>query len=153
MRVICCLFAALLVLGGCAETKPSPTVVDLSISAALNINPNAQGRASPVVLRVYHLASPNAFEEADFFQLFEQDAAILGADMIGREEIIVTPGAAQKISQEVGPTVRYLGVVAAYRETETSVWRAMGDIVPEEINSYNVQIDALAVSVSKAEED
>lgn len=153
MRVIYCLFAAVLVLGGCAESKPSPTVIDLSISAALDINPNAQGRASPVVLRVYHLASPNAFEEADFFQLFEQDAAILGPDMIAREEIIVTPGASQKLSQEVRPEVRYMGVVAAYRETETSVWRAMGEIVPEEINSYNVQIDALAVSVSKSDED
>ncbi|WP_282609174.1 type VI secretion system lipoprotein TssJ [Pelagibius sp. Alg239-R121] len=153
MRLIYCLFAALLVLGGCAEKKPSPTVIDLSISAALNINPNAQGRASPVVLRVYHLTSPNAFEEADFFQLFEQDAAILGQDMIGREEIIVTPGAAQKVSQEVGPEVRYLGVIAAYRETETSVWRAMGDVVPEEINGYAVQIDALAVSLAKSEDD
>ncbi len=153
MRLIYCLFAAVLVLGGCADSKPSPTVIDLSISAALDINPNAQGRASPVVLRVYHLASPNAFEEADFFQLFEQDAAILGPDMIAREEIIVTPGASQKTSQEVRPEVRYLGVIVAYRETETSVWRAQGDVVPEEINSYNVQIDALAVSVSKSEED
>ncbi len=153
MRLIYCLFAVLVVLSGCAEKKPSPTVVDVSISAALNINPNSQGRASPVVLRVYHLASPNAFEEADFFQLFEQDAAILGPDMIGREEIIVTPGAAQKLSQEVSPDVRHVGVIVAYRETETSVWRALGDVVPEKVNSYAVQIDALAVALSKTEED
>ncbi len=153
MRLFYCLVAVLLVLGGCAEKKPSPTVVDLSIAAALNINPNAQGRASPVVLRVYHLASPNAFEEADFFQLFEQDAAILGPDMIAREEIIITPGAAQKLSQEVTPDVRHVGVIVAYRETETSVWRAIGDVLPEKINSYAVQIDALAVALSKTAEE
>ncbi len=153
MRLICCFFAALLLLGGCADKKPSPTVIDLAISAGLDINPNAQGRASPVVLRVYHLASPNAFEEADFFQLFEQDAAILGQDMIGREEIIVTPGAAQTVSQEVAPEVRHLGVIAAYRETETSVWRASAVVTPEEINSYAVQINALAVAIAKTEED
>lgn len=153
MRLIYCFVAALLVLSGCADKKPSPTLIDLAISAALDINPNAQGRASPVVLRLYHLASPNAFEEADFFQLFEQDAAILGEDMVGREEIIVTPGAVQQLSQEVGPEVRYLGVIAAYRETETSVWRATADIAPAEVNAYALQIDALAVTVSKSEED
>lgn len=153
MRVICCLFAALLVLGGCAPSQPAPTVIDLKVSAALDINPNAQGRASPVVLRVYQLASPNAFEEADFFQIFEQDSAILGQDMLGREEIIVTPGAVQNLSQEAAPAARYLGVIVAYRETESSVWRAIGDITPEEINSYSVEINALTVSVKKTEED
>jgi len=153
VRLICCLFAAVLVLGGCAEKKPSPTVISLAVSAALDINPNAQGRASPVVLRIYQLASPAAFAEADFFQLFEQDAAILGKDMIARDEIIVTPGAAQKLSFEAAPDVRHVGVVAAYRETETSVWRATADIVPEKINSYAVQINALAVSLTKVEEE
>ena len=53
---------------------PEPTRVVLEFEAAGDINPNSEGRASPVVLRIYRLESYSVFEDADFFSLYEKDS-------------------------------------------------------------------------------
>ena len=52
---------------GCGGGPPPPGSVDLTVTAAPDINPDTAGRSSPVVLRVFHLADPTSFLAADFF--------------------------------------------------------------------------------------
>jgi type VI secretion system FHA domain protein len=53
-------------LGGCGmfgtEPEPEPTVVHLTIVASDDVNPDPQGRASPLVVEIYRLTSTGAFE-------------------------------------------------------------------------------------------
>src|SRR3954470_6117205 len=70
-----------------APAPPPPGVVELTVTAAEDLNPDASGRASPAVLRVYQLADAAKFQAADYFQLADNDAAILGADSIARVEL------------------------------------------------------------------
>src|SRR5271170_1161685 len=49
------------------STPPAgSTPVELTVVGGTELNPNAQGRASPVVVRIFELAGTAAFEAGDF---------------------------------------------------------------------------------------
>ena len=127
---------------------PSPTVVSMNVVAAGDINPNASGRASPVVLRIYRLSSPAIFNEADFFQLFEEESATLGADLLGREELVVMPGSSQLLTREVPDNTAYIGVIANFRDADRAIWRASQPIAPNQTTNIAIALQASAVLVA-----
>ncbi|HSU05904.1 MAG TPA: type VI secretion system lipoprotein TssJ [Acetobacteraceae bacterium] len=109
---------------GCSAPPPPPTEVDLSLSASADVNPTASGEAAPIVVRVYQLASTSGFEGAEFFQLFNQDQAVLKTDLVKKDEFVLAPG--QKKTTTLMPTdqVTALGILAAYRDFQHEKWRA-----------------------------
>jgi type VI secretion system protein VasD len=127
-----------LALAGCAATPPAPVqprIVEpanlvITISARNDVNPDIRGRASPLSLRLFELKSATAFQTADFFALYDRDQATLGGDMLGREELIVRPGETQTITRKANSDTRLLGVIAAFRDLEHSVWRTSVDVPP-----------------------
>ena len=52
----------------------------LTLAATADSNPDATGRPSPVVVRVYQLKTDVAFKGAEFFALFDDDMKVLGPD-------------------------------------------------------------------------
>ena len=84
---------------GCASKppKPVPAVATLSIVARPDANPDASGRPSPIVLRLYQLKADAAFVDSDFFPLFDDDKRALGADLVSREEMELAPGEARAL--------------------------------------------------------
>ena len=62
-----------------SELKPAKT--HLNVAAHGNVNPDDNGRPSPVVLRVYQLKDDAAFKDAEFFALFDKEQATLGASL------------------------------------------------------------------------
>ena len=80
--------------------QPEPTRVVLEFEAAGDINPNIAGRPSPVVIRIYHLRSYSAFQDADFNALFENDATVLGGDLIGKKEVYLKPNEKRTVFYE-----------------------------------------------------
>src|SRR5690348_4420006 len=81
-------------LASCAKEPPPPPppgVIDLTIKAAPDVNPDPDDKPSPILVRVYQLSSPVQFQNADFFLLFEKEKDTLGADLVSREEIAVAP--------------------------------------------------------------
>ena len=113
---------------------PKPVLVvptrqlQLAIQAGTLLNPDFLNRPSPVVVRVYLLRAEITFGAADFFSLFERDAATLGADLLAREELQLRPGRVVTVSREFPPEARYLGVVVAFRDVEKSTWRAVSNL-------------------------
>lgn len=99
----------------------------VQIEAAGDINPDARGRASPLVLRLYELDSTSAFMSSDFLSLFERDQATLGSALVSRDEWTVTPGQKLELQRPLQGRTRHLGAVAAFRDLERSVWRAAID--------------------------
>src|SRR5271155_5434729 len=65
---------------------PKPQVVKLIVSASTDVNPDALGRPSPVVVRIYQLKDDAAFKDADFFALYDKEQPTLAASLISREE-------------------------------------------------------------------
>jgi len=135
----------------CAEPPPPPpppAVVNVTVSGAADLNPNAGGRASPTVVRVYYLVSDTTFKDVDFFQLFEQEAATLGADLTASDELMISPGASQTVSRELRDDVRFLGLAASYRDIETAVWRGVVAVPPNQTTAVQALLGANSVALS-----
>lgn len=117
-----------LLLAACAG--PSPGRIDARFVTTEDLNPDPEGQASPIVVRIYQLGSPVAFSNASFFSLYDNDAAELGADLKGKEEIELQPGQELIVARELKPEARFLGILAGYRDIENASWRAVTE-VPE----------------------
>src|SRR3546814_4844514 len=112
-------------LAGCAADKPPepPTMAEIAITATADANPDDRGRASPVLVRVYRLASPTAFENADYYQIVDAAPATLGASLIGMEEIVVAPGEVERMTRTLEPNAGHLGFIAGSRSLDGARWR------------------------------
>jgi type VI secretion system protein VasD len=129
---------------------PPPTIVQLTVSADSTANPDARGRATPVVVRYYLLGNSGPFEAADFFSLFDSDDKALGATMVSREEVTLKPG--DSISSKLSPQVeaKALGVFVAYRDPNKTQWRAVVPVPPNKTTAYTVSIKRDRVTISTA---
>jgi type VI secretion system protein VasD len=124
-----------------------PTAIRADIVAGADVNPDARGRPSPVVVKVFELKSLAAFEAADFFSLFEKDKDTLGGELLARDELSLVPGAKQALARELKPETRYVGVVAGYRDLERSTWRAAVPVPPQKTTTLVVRLESRKVSI------
>jgi type VI secretion system protein VasD len=132
----------------CGSKPPPPTIVQLTVKAAPNINPDAENRASPVVLRAYQLVATDGFDKADFFQLYDKDAATLGAGLADRQEIALAPGETKTVTLEFKPNAKFLGIIAAFRSIDRATWRADAPVPPNQTTSLTATVDALTVKLA-----
>lgn len=114
-----------LALSACAAKPPKPVKAHLTVAARADVNPDAAGRPSPVIVRVYQLKDDAAFSGADFFAVFDQEQATLGPSLIGREEFVMAPGAEQSLEYPVSQDASFVGVVAAFRDIRNAEWRVL----------------------------
>jgi len=149
-------FLALLItaVAGCSSKPPAspprpppPTHIIAEIKATADLNLDPSGRPSPVVIRLYELKTPSAFGSADFFSLYEKDSAVLGADLLGQEEIIVKPGDEQLIERTLNEKTQYVGFLAAYRDLDHAVWRSIVSVIPHLITPIKVDLRRTAIEV------
>lgn len=110
---------------GCASGPPKPTKARMIVTAQADVNPDATGRPSPVVLRVYQLQQDAKFVDADFFALFDNEQQVLGSDLLARDEITLAPGERKEVQVEVKGEAKFLGAVAAFRDIRNSQWRVI----------------------------
>lgn len=144
------LLSFVVVLGGCvvanAVVEPGTR---LRIAPTENINPDSNGRSSPLVVRVYELAAKNAFQNADFFNLYDDMEQTLGNDLIAMEEIVITPGKVHKHPMRLNWQTRYIGVMAAFRDIEDAQWRVLAEADPRDYDKISVTIDSLTLKRSE----
>jgi type VI secretion system protein VasD len=103
-----------------AKTKSSMT-----LSAAADSNPDATGRPSPVVVRVYQLRTDAGFKGAEFFALFDDDQKVLGQELISRDEFVLAPSERRTIDVSVSRDARFVGALAAFRDIRNAEWRGL----------------------------
>jgi type VI secretion system protein VasD len=141
--------AALGLLSGCPKKIASmiPTKLDARLVASASLNPDPSGRASPLVVRLYELKDRTAFERADFFALFDNESATLGADLVARDEIQLEPGQKRRLERHLDDATRFLGIVAAYRDLDNAEWRAVIEVHPNHTNEFSIGLGGEAVTV------
>lgn len=112
-------------LNGCgAPPKKPPTLIQATVAAAADVNPDGAGRASPVVVRLLELKALGAFESADFFALSEKSRETLGVELVASEEFVLQPGERKKFDRPLQDDTRFVAAVAAFRDLDRSTWRA-----------------------------
>lgn len=137
-------------LAACADKPPPPATLDLTINAAPSINPSLDNRPSPVSVRVYELTSLANFQGAPFFNLLEGDAAALGAELMGKEEVVIPPGGTRSVKKELKPTTRFIGMVAFFRDYERGIWRAQATVKPNADNKLVAEVQTRSIAVTEA---
>ena len=149
--------------GGCGKLrpKPEPPKAPLTIAAAPNatvkapmtisttadINPDANNRPSPIVVRIYQLKTDAAFTAADFFTLFDDDKKALGPELISRDEFVLGPSERRTIDVTVASETRFVGAVAAFRDIRNAQWRVL---VPAPKKGLTMAVERARVVLSAA---
>jgi type VI secretion system protein VasD len=125
MRIywIAVLLAGSGLLTGCKSAPPKAQVVKLTVAASADVNPDAQNRPSPIVVRIYQIKDDAAFRDADFFALYDKEQSTLSASLVSREEFEVAPGQQTVVDYQVSLDAKFIGVAAAYRAIQDAVWR------------------------------
>jgi type VI secretion system protein VasD len=139
-RPLPCLLLALLVAGCGAPKVPTPVPIDGVLAADAGVNPDISGRPSPVTVKVYQLHASGSFESSDFFALYNQAAAVLGADLVASTDIIVRPGESKKFGQEIDPRTRFVGIVAGFRDIQNASWRALVPVPAKDLSEQRLEV-------------
>lgn len=153
-RSAVCLLAACL-LAACATKPPKPEPARARIVASDQVNPDASGRSSPIVVRLFQLRADGAFATAEFFDLYGKEKEVLGESLVSREEYVLAPGETRELEIPLNAQTRYLGVIAAYRDIRTAQWRALTrapektlmDLLGRDGVTITLDKDAVALSV------
>lgn len=127
--------------------------VKAAIVAAEDVNPNVQGRPSPVRLILYQLAAADAFNDADFMAVYDPESDVLGDDLLKRTPHMIQPGQTLEFEEEFEEGTQFLGVIAGFRDIENAEWRTVVGLEASRFfslrrsNKLTIAISALSVEV------
>ena len=128
-----------LLLEGCAG-PPAPPVVDVTIRANPDINPNTMGTPVSVAVRFYSLNARGKFEAADVYSLMQREAQTLGTESAGSEEVVVRPGETRRVTLNPKPGVRFIGVAVMFRDIDRAQWRMVAPIAETGLSRFAISI-------------
>ena len=95
----------------------------LDLVAREELNPDDKGSPLSVLVRVYQLKDVKSFSAATYSQILSDDKAILGADLLARKELVLSPGATISLDEPMHKEANQIAVVALYRmQPKDSVW-------------------------------
>lgn len=140
----------LMLLTACASLSPYSQLskVNLQLSASDQLNPDINGRPSPIVVRLFELKHPVAFESADFFSLYERAAKSLAPDLVASEELQLRPGEQRELKLRVQSQSRYVGILAAYRDLPETRWRYTVPITTGGVTHIDLTLDQAGIHSS-----
>lgn len=142
-----------LAIASCASqpSPPAPTRLIANFEAAADLNPDHNGRPSPLLVRIHELKAPGVFNSADFFSLYKEAGTVLAADRLRSEEMIIKPGERHHLEWTLEPDTRHIGLLAAYRDLDHAIWRALIDIPPHQTTTVTIELGRTAVAVGAPE--
>jgi type VI secretion system protein VasD len=119
----------------------------MTLAASADTNPDATGRPSPIVVRVYQLKTDAAFTGADFFALFDDDQKVLGPELISRDEFVLAPAEQRTMDVTVSGETRFVGAIAAFRDIRNAQWRVL---VPASRKGLTVAVERARILLTVA---
>lgn len=126
MKLKAIFFLLFLPMLGCAGAPGSkPIDLPAAIFVSNDINPDASGRPSPLVIVLYQLRASDSFVSKDYFSIFDPQGQVLADDLLEREQITVQPGVDRNLPIRMNSSAQYLGVLAAFSDIEAAKWRAV----------------------------
>lgn len=140
-------------LWGCADN--TGVMANMQMKAATYLNPDISGQAAPLMVTFYELKSPLDFKSANYFSLSSNAASVLQNNLIDKHTLEIRPGEQVNYKISLPPSVRYVGIVAGYRNIDQAKWKRLVAVAP---NSKRIQIQInlmsqeLSVAVSKNKE-
>ncbi len=144
-----CLAAVLMAgLAACGGAPKKPDPITVSIQAAPDVNPDLQGRPSPIVLHILELKSAETFNSLDYVSLTDPSGAALGADRLNGIQLVVAPGGSNLQTLEIDSGTSAIGFVAGYRDIDNASWRQVVPIVAGTTTTIAVNLGQFQVTTS-----
>ena len=97
--------------------------MNLLIEGRAELNRDDRDVSLPVVLRVYQLRDPHAFEAGAYAQLLDDTGSIFKADALKRSDLVLSPGSTATLGSPMADDARYVGVIALFRSPVGTHWR------------------------------
>jgi type VI secretion system VasD/TssJ family lipoprotein len=150
------LFVPLLALAGCGllgrsapppvaaalPPPPAPVQVELQGTAGMNAGGNA------AIVRFYVLASDAGFRRTPIDAFWQDDAAALGADLLGpRREILLYPGEREAFQMDPPSGTAFLGIAADLRDPDANAWRVVYPLEEVRGRTLRVAVDSTRLDV------
>ena len=147
--MVACLSATWL--AGCVTaTPPRPAILDATVVAGPSVNPDGDGRASPVVVEIFELSSLTPFEEANFDSLYTHEKQTLGESLLATHSTIVSPGSRKAVTASMTPQTSALGVIAGFAHLDGLQWRGALQTLPGKDVRVAIAIDGSGITVRPA---
>jgi len=98
---------------------------------AAPVTPVPARQASPIAVKVFELKDNGVFLAADADALMEKPEKTLGKTYVAHDEYVLRPAEFKFVRfHAVKPTTHFIGVVAAYQDTDSVNWKAVRRIEP-----------------------
>lgn len=105
-------------------------VVSLSVIASPAINPTTEGEPRPVQMRIYQLKDDVKLQAATFEQIWKEDAAVLGQDVIKRDEVFVYPNTRTDVKFDRDPGASFIVGAGLFRNPKGKSWYMAFELPP-----------------------
>lgn len=123
------LVLALLVLASCSVVNMAITPFEkVALIAQPDLNPDINGRPSPVEVKLLHLSSRQTFDHLGFYDLFYRSQLLLTEELLSEQIVTIQPGQKIKVKLPLPKGARYTVVLVAYRAIDSARWRHVGEV-------------------------
>ena len=137
MLFLVSLLLSALLTAGCPK---EPTRVNMVLNAGADLNPDQNGQALSVVVRVYQLKDKGRLETADYNAVLKSEKETLSDDILERQERIIQPGTQEMLEISANPLARYIGIVALFRNPAGDTWRKIVPVANAKTQKINLAL-------------
>jgi type VI secretion system protein VasD len=131
-----------------AECGPKPpAALTITMIGSADQNPDPSGKAQPVAVTLYQLTQTAKFESADVFALTEHEQQTLGADDVGSQQFVLSPGETQVKQFQLKPGVTAIGVAVLYQQIDNAQWRADAPVKDSGSTKLTLNVNKLAITL------
>ena len=145
---LCAFLATTVMTTGCTSVNRKvgavlalDTDLKLHITVADDINPDESKQPSPVFVRLYELNGTQAFEKADFIDLYERDEEVLGDTFVAKQELTrLVPGTERKEEFVLSKDTRYVAVFAEFFRYNGSISKVVFPVTTTNVVRNSIKI-------------
>ncbi len=127
---------------------PPPPLVVINLAGGADQNPDLNGAASPVAVRIYELTATSKFERADVYALIDHDQQTLGTDDAASQEIVIAPSETQSLKIQPKPGVIAVGLAVLYRDIDHAQWRVTAPVASNGETKLKAKIGSHTITLN-----
>ncbi len=137
-------------MSGCQTSRKAldlETLATLNLYASEDVNPDADNRPSPVVVKVFKLTDSRRFKRADFLSLYESAESRLGDNLLGTVTLKeLAPGETRQEVIKLPDDTQFIGIIAEFSQYNSAKPTLALAIKPHNKNTFHVHLTEAAVT-------
>lgn len=137
-----------LLLGCSSSVEHSLKEVVLIFKSSEDINPNVNGRASPVDVHIFQLKNINTFNQSTFNNLYTKAPEIFGKDFISEHKFEININQSNDFILTLDQNTRYLGFLVAYYDLKKAKWREIITLSDIRNERLTINLNALDFDIN-----